>query len=313
MPRREFDLDEILGERYVRHYMRFIGGTQQQFYVDEDPEEPWTWKATQVRPPDEREGTVVERVGDGPDLCSSSYALDTLPGFVWDVCGYYRRLRVSWWATRRQLRLAYIDRGGHQGTGDARLAYALRQLLSDVIRPLYDRASPLRPFILDQDTAEAIKRAAALEAARRTARLGQAVNVDRVLEEFGFRQMKTEDAPPPADRLPPDTALPARPLGWSLRGWGTQWSWYIMDMADEDEDPATGWYLEYWRIMEVWQRALREELADQGVIMKFAVGLCKGSGHKLWPLSDGARIVFLGRETPPTREAARKAVTEMLS
>jgi hypothetical protein len=309
MPRREFDLDELLGERYVRHYLRFIQGPQEKVFVQEDPKEPWTWRATHERPPDERPGTMVERVGTGPDRCSSSYAIEPLPGFVWDVCGYYRILQAPWWATRSQLQRAYARLGGNMGQGSARMTYALRQLTDPVIRRLYDLAGPLRPFILDQDTAEAIKRAAAREAARRSLLYGQAVSMGRILEEQGLRQSRREDAPPPEQRMRQE----GRPLGWSMRGWGSQWSWFIMDMADEDEDPATGWYLEYWRIMEVWQRTMREELADRGVVIMFGVGLCKGSGYKLWPLTDGARIVFLGRESPPTRRLAREAVIEMLS
>jgi hypothetical protein len=302
--RRDFNLDELLGERYVKHYLRFIDGAGSKFYVAPDPDMPGEYTRYSYRVAEDDE--QIERRGSGPDTCSSSFGLATLPGFVWDVCGYYRRLGVDPSATRRQLRLAYLH---HGGLDDQRMTYALTQLLNPAVRRAYDLASPLVPFLLDQETNERLKAAAAREAARRTARAGHMVDTDAVLGDWGYRQRATrEDAMPSYGRArDEDEALPGLPLGASLDPWGMQWSWYVLDDPELASGLHPGW-------LAAWQRELRLELHNRGYQVSFAVGVMgDASFFRIWRMTDGVCIVFLSREQEPVPGLARKAVDQMIT
>ena len=308
---REFNLDEILGPEYVRHYLRFIHGAGETFYVGPDrpkPDKPWreTIPPSRTDSTDDRPRSDIEHIGYGPDLCSTSVALDIVPGFVWDVCGYYRRLGLGthWWATRPEILAAGQARGAlHR----PRLLYALNQLLSRKVRRSYDRAVPTEPWLLDQETNDGLKAAAAMAAARHNAAHGGAMSSDDVLAEWGLKQRSTREEAMAGQAPDAMTPLPGQPLGYSVRGWIGQWSYYIMGEADWDlTETETG------EMLAVWQRMIREELADRGEVTRFAVGLCRGTWLKLWPLSGGECIVFLGRDQQLTSRAVRQAADRIL-
>lgn len=310
--RDEFNLDELLGERYVRHYLRFIRDSASPFYMAPDPSRPepegenfWRRSTRKLYDTDDD----IERHGDGPDNCSSSFALDTLPGFVWDVCGYYRLLGAHPQMTRRQLRLAYLR---HGGLNSRRKTYALKQLLDERVKKLYDRHDPLTPFLLDQDTADAIKRAAALTAMRRTAKAGRPVSAGDVLTDWGMRQNTTrEDAkrayeqmgmPDPQGKYGPESSA----LGATLTGWEYQWSWYVLD----DPRILDGFDYSY---LATWQHLIRVVLDMHGRTARFAVGVKPGDGYRVWRMSGGMCIVFLGRDQEADLlHLARKAVDEVM-
>ena len=307
--RDEFNLDELLGERYVRHYLRFIRDTADPFYMAPDPVDPEEsfWRRSTRRVLDAEDGP--ERHGTGPDDCSSSFALDRLPGFVWDVCGYYRRLGAHPQMTRRQLRLAYLRNGG---LTSRRKTYALKQLLDERVKKLYDRHDPLTPFLIDQDTADAIKRAAALTAMRRTAKAGRPVSVGTVLTDWGMRQNASREEarrayeqmgmPDPQGKYGPEST----PLGGSLTGWEYQWSWYVLD------DPRILEGFDY-AYLQTWQHLIRVVLDMHGRRARFAVGVKPGDGYRVWRMSSGMCIVFLGRDQEAELlSLARKAVDEVM-
>jgi len=300
-----FNLDELLGEAHVRHYLRFIDSGARDFYVAPSAPHSDRYVTVESAPADTNQ---VERRGWGPDTCSSSFALAVQPQFVWDVCSYYRRLHVPFWATRRQLRLAYIRRGG---PFSPRLTYAFKQLLDPVVRAAYDAATPLRPFFLDADTQEAVKRAAALEAARRTAEQGIPATVEEVLEERGIRQRRESlrdamrEGRPPQELPEDDRPLDGLPLGSSISPWERQWSWFA-------RGKSIGWLAPVSRLEE-WQRLLRRELAAREITISFAVGFCPGFRWYAWRPREGTGIVFLGLDAVPDEVLAMQAVADYLS
>jgi hypothetical protein len=318
---RPFNLDEILGEKDVAHYLKFITPTQDNIfgreapgvqsshlgeirYDDEQdaPGQHWRWRID--TPEDD-----IERRGFGAADCSSSFALATQPEFVWDVCEYYRLLGVTPWATRLELRKGFLARRG--GT-KPRLAYALKQLLNPFIRRMYDQAVPTQPFYLDKDTQEALKRKAILEAARESFLTGEEVTQEEVLARWGLKHNKPGEEQPdeelvPGRKLPEATSQPlgdeSHSLGSTIGPWALRWSWYAWHQSAGSE------YL-HWdpKPLENWQRLIRAELSRRGLSMRFAVGLHQGYGWKLFRTSEGACIVFLARDEYPTEDLAAQAV-----
>jgi hypothetical protein len=319
---RPFNLDEILGEKDVAHYMRFITPSPDNIFgreapaiqsshlgeirydgSDQDsPYQHWRWRIDTT-------DADIERRGHGATECSSSFALAAQPEFVWDVCEYYRLLGVTPWATRRELRRGFIRRGGPD---KSRLAYALKQLLNPFIRHAYDMAVPTEPFYLDKDTQEALKRKAVLEAARESYLSGREVTQDEVLARWGMTHNQPGQEQPDEDlvtrrELPAATSEPlgdeSHALGSTIGPWALKWSWYAWHQSEADT------YL-HWdpRPLEAWQRLIRAELAARGLSMRFAVGLHSGSGQKTFRMSDGTCIVFLARGEYPDEDLAAQAV-----
>lgn len=201
------------------------------------------------------------RKGAGPVECSPSQGLARIPGIVWDVCGYYRRLGVSPGASAAELRLAYLERDPVQE--DVSLHYALTQLLDPLVRRAYDAQGLGELFLGDRDVCVAIERRAALEASRRSAaaaRLGRhAVSLAEVLAGLGLE--KLPDRQEARARLAPD-------LPWAPEGaWELSWGYYRQGNG-EMPDPA---------ILETWQLMLCRELSALGVTAPFAVGVCSGA------------------------------------
>jgi hypothetical protein len=312
--RRPFNLDELLGEKDVRHYLKFIEGANRSFVVNpgslEEAEDegrvPPEWEASGGgvwTKPGIPAGREIVRVGFGPDSCSPSGELRVQPEVVWDVCGYYRRLGAHWSATRRQLVSCYLGRAGaRQDTGDTRaLTYALAQLLDPEIRAAYDRAPLGSLFLLDQPTQEMLKAAAALAAARRAYETGEVVTAEDVLEEQGLRlQPKSarEEAMAAAEEPDPESAESRYVLGSSpaLR-WQRQWSWY--------EEPGT---LQSAGVLEEWQALLIGAFREENLIVSFAVGFSSDGSVKVILAECPRPLLCLLDNGPPTAGKARDAI-----
>lgn len=194
---------------------------------------------------------------------STSQELVPWPLVVWDVNGYYHALGVGFLATRRQLLLAYLAKGGQE---NERLTYVFAQLLNPRIRRRYD-ACPLGSFFMDKYIAEEIEARARVIALAR--RVSEAVTVDDVLREWGFddEKMNAEGGEEGVD-------IPTNPRNDE-------------GVAEEEHDtwPYT-FYL--WRsislshadqvsVMREWQEHLVEACQQRGVKTSFGVGLMKAS------------------------------------
>lgn len=294
----DLNLDELLGEPYVRHYLRLVDSGSAEFYVS--GEAPVRFGSLPDLP-DTGPGVLH---GTGPDSCSASFALAVQPEFVWDVCGYYRRLGVPWWATRRELRIAYTRR---RGADSVRLTNAFRVLVNALLRQSYDLASPLRPFLADPETEAAIKRAA-WDEARRRGLTGTPDEIDAVLAEQGYKRAPDQplagrgDAMREQEKAQPGHDDASTALGASLSPWERRWSWYTTDGVTVSDTGR----------LEEWQALLRREFAARGVSESFAVGFCAGSHVKSWHAEGGGGIVFLGSHAEPTDQLAVSAVIQYL-
>lgn len=190
------------------------------------------------------------KVGGGVVTVSSSKELETYPSLCWDVNGYYRELGVHWKATRRQLMEAYRDSGGPQSE---RLTYIFRQLLQPDIRKEYDLMPPGSVF-LDEYVQQEIFRNAKQEAARRT-QGGVLTSPERVLEDWGFSLATDEpDELDTSGDLWEDLPELEEEEGWP-------YSYYQLGTACQDTET-----------MVYWQQLLIDGFADQGMVVRFAVG-----------------------------------------
>lgn len=322
-------LDEALGERYVKHYVKILSSSNEQFAAMQlaaavqapppgDTDAHWyAWQEPRagIRVID---GQVLVREGAGPEECSSSQALALRPEIIWDVCGYYRRLGFHWTefrqVTPRRLRLRYLRLDPRQEDHD--LFYALEQLLDPVVRRAYDQMPLGGLFLGDRNVRAVLERLAALEASRRNAEAAddpwsEETDQGRVLREWGFQKAGV-NAAEARERLreeysaePMGTAGGA--LGITMSGWDRDWSYYRLldpydDLADTPDLAA----------LEAWQAFLCSVLSAHGRIERFSVGVWPGSGPKLWRDSKGSCIFFMGNERP-TQSTASEAVEGYLA
>jgi hypothetical protein len=295
----DLQLDELLGERYVQHYLRILRSANSAFWVTPDPEAPDRWTTTVTRPPEVVREALIDLRGGGPAACSSSTALQPWPSHSWDVRGYYARLGVPWTATRAELRDAYAAAGGPE---DEHLTYAFKQLINDRIRQAYD-AVPLDGDWLDDEGREALRREAAREAARRTERSGHAVDYVSVLTERGYimaARGSTDASGRVMDEEPPQDADPASALGSTISEWETRWGWYMMEGATLPRRPG--------EVLGPWQQMLIEAFSAADLQVQFAVGFFAGKHFRLWRTSSNLCIVFLANNEPPTPTLATEAV-----
>lgn len=307
-------LDEALGERYVRHYTKILRSSPEEFRAmqlgmalpapgdDGDPAWPPGGPREREAPPGWR--MTVE--GDGPEQASSCQELEPSPTYIWDVCGYYRRLGVGWSATNRQLREAYLTLDPRQT--DEQLHYALMQLLSPVIRRAYDRMPLGGLFMGDRDVQEMLRRQASLEASRRNAASDgwePETSQGEVLKEWGLQDgLSPEEA---RERLRGGSlGSEAGTLGSTLPQWDRHWSWFrmsdlhgIMDLPS----PAD---------LEQWQAMIAAACTRLGARMTFAVGIWPGHAPRSWQDSNKCCIFFIGNEQQ-TQELANEAVRRVVA
>ena len=312
------DLGDYLTAEEVRHYERFLGQGTLTIFVHPDPRQSWQWTATTVstgQPQAFRYAAIAAvqelpvddtlvPAGRGPDAASSSQALARSPGICWDVCGYYRRLRLPWTATKKQIRNALFRSKATIGAGRAHLIYAAKQLLNEGIRARYDRMPLGGVFLEDKDVQDRIKRAAHRAASAMAARGFSHVTPESVLGEWGFSvtprggpqgEGRGRQAPPPAPPPQPGWLFPP------ASEWLGTWSWYREPQADD----AFGLRSEQ---LETWQLLLIRAFAARGAVARFAVGLCAGPGFRIRPAPDQGTLVVLLGDSGPSPELAAAAV-----
>jgi hypothetical protein len=315
----EFNLGDYLNPDEIRHYERFLGTGTLTAFIHPRADEPWKWTATVVNgaaPARERYQAVAAiqelpttdayliRSGHGPDTASSCQELARFPEIVWDVCGYYKRLGLHWRATKRQIREAVMASRATIGTGDPRLIYAAKQLLSDDVRARYDRVPLGGLFLEDAETEQYLKKAASRAASAMAARGYPQMTPEDVLGSWGFAV--TPRGGPEGEgqeRLAPSRLPPPR-LGaqWAaMVPWVTRWSWY----RDLEVYDVLG--LRTARL-EAWQLLLVREFGARGIRARFAVGLCSLDRFSVQPTPDQSTLVMLLGEGEPSPELAAAAV-----
>lgn len=176
---------------------------------------------------------------------TTSVTVEPYRPVVWDVNRYYRDLGVHHWATKAQLREAYIARGGPESP---RLTYVLKQLLNDEIRARYD-ATPVGSVFFDAEVEAEVRRRIAEEV--RQSRLAPADDAQPLVEvdlthlinrEFSLdkRSCSGEDG----------RTLPEGRWGWYR--WGTA---------------VSGRYR-----LDEWRGLLAKAFSDRGITRRLAVG-----------------------------------------
>lgn len=305
-------LDELLGERYVRHYTQILGSSNEEFAAMQlamappaasGQDAPWREAPSSVT----ADGWFLVPQGAPEREASSCTDVAVMPQACWDVCGYYRRLGVHWRASRKDIRLAYLARDPAKKSEP--LHYALTQLLDPVIRRAYDLMPLGGLFLGDRDVREMIERAAAMEASRRTSMMdpGEMTAQGEVLTEWGFDKGVPEEEA--RERLAGTFRSGEAPdeLGSSLEGWERRWGWYRL--ADPYDDPFGG------RVdaeaLERWQALIAAALSEAGERVSFSVGTWPGRGTRHWRDGNKSCIFFTGGQV--TRQAAQEAVRAYLA
>ena len=326
-------LDELLGERCVRHYTRILSGSSDQFaamqlsMAAQAPEAaagqdaPWREPRRGVITDD---GWLLSPEGARDRRASSCTELAVQPMACWDVCGYYRRLGVGWRATKKEIAQAQLRID--PGRNDGRVSYAVAQLLDPVIRRAYDLMPLGGLFMGDREVRETIERAAAREAAARNAAayaadpeayaeaMEAATDQGEVLREWGFDKggVSAEEA---RERLGEAFRHGSSPdeLGSTLGSWEVNWGWYRMtDPYDEDPwdgTPASALAA----LLERWQAKIARAFSALGEHAEFAVGTWPGRAPKNWRDSNEGCMVFFIGTGQQTQQAASEAVKGYLA
>jgi hypothetical protein len=326
-------LDELLGERYVRHYTRILSSSSQEFAamqlsmaVEAPPEGErgaYSWREPR-RGVLTDDGWLLSPEGASDRRASSCTDLAVQPMACWDVCGYYRRIGVSWRATKKEIAQAQLKID--PGRDDEQVSYAVSQLLDPVIRRAYDLVPLGGLFMGDRDVREMIERAAARAASARNAAahaadpegyaesMETATDQGRILREWGFDKdgVSAEEA---RERLGEAfrRGSSSDELGSTLSSWDVNWGWYRMtDPYDEDpwDGARPGAVAE---ALEQWQAMIARAFSGLGRHAEFAVGIWTGHEPKNWRDSNESCIVFFIGTGQPTQQAARKAVEGYLA
>lgn len=241
----------------------------------------------------------------GDPFCSSSKVLATTGLQVcYDANGYYRKLGVHWKATRKQLREAYQEINGQD---DAYATYVIKQLLNKDTRAAYD-ATPLGEVFLDEYVADALKQKAIQEAARRTREGTAYVSPEDVLGQWGFdlKEDATEsliqdgETPDDQDR----DALRRMDDGSAVQyigGW--DFGYYLWRSTCMDRER-----------LGHWQELIVDALAEQGNVVRFAVGFCGRQPHSfvIGLVSGSGYVVYLNDRTTADPEVASRAAAGLL-
>jgi hypothetical protein len=306
-------LDELLGERYVKHYTGILSSSSEQFRamqlaaaVEAPPEDAGTaWYAWQEPDPAGRmvDGRFLLREGTGPDDAVSTQVLARYPAVIWDVCHYYRNLCFDWREWRsigpKQIRERYLTLDPRQEIEE--LFYAATQLLDPLIRRAYD-AQPLGGLFLgDRGVRQRLEQLAAREASRMTAEARlhdpdgweEPVRQEDILRGWGLDKsgVSPEDA---RERLASSV------LGSTLEGsWERAWSFWVLAEAGQRADALGGF-------LEAWQQLISAALSEAGATVRFAVGYAPGITRPVsWQDSNEPCIFFTGDDLPDRAQADR--------
>lgn len=265
-------------------------------YVGEVPD----WARTPSQRPGE--GPEPAPVGAGPLDCSTSRQI-AVPGrlFAWDPNRYYRDLGIPWpyvHATRKDLRLAYLDR---QGEKSRRLTYCIKQLLNSEIRAEYDALPLGEEYLNDAYVQDRIKKMAALKAQEHTQR-GAYTTAEQILDQWGLVHH------------PPGEETPAGVLDIN-HDQGFDWL-----QQQHGEPLASGWEYSFylWQTTETntdllarWQAALIAEI-DPDISPTLSVGLLGNSAESFSVRRVGDRwVVFLHHEAQVIPSLVASATTTL--
>jgi hypothetical protein len=280
----DVDLEEALGP-HLRHYVTLMvagaQGTRNQVLALGGSPSP--------------HGTLLRQAPGRPARASACGALALLPEWSWDACGYYVSLGVRWTATKGEIRRAYIAACARPGgqEQDEYLTYVVAQLSDPAVRRAYDMTPLGGVFLRDKYVAARIKRAAAAEASRRTAR-GEDTATGDVLDEMGLR----EEPPAPQDGSPggPPTSSPAPPAA----RWAARWGYYLLSGPQGPPRPDAA-------LLEAWQGMVAAALRERGIAVAFAVGQAHpGAPIVLRDIKEAC--IFLTTQEGASPEKAREAV-----
>lgn len=306
-------LDELLGERYVRHYTRILESSSDEFAAMQlamavqpadlsEPVPSWAY-GRQERGTVTPDGWLVAAEGGPCREASPCQDLALLPEVCWDVCGYYRVLGVHWKASKKEIVQAQLRID--PGRDDPEISYASSQLLDPVIRRAYDLTPLGGLFMGDRRTCERIEQAAAMEASRQNAEAWlageKATSQGQVLKGWGYD--KGVSAGEARERLAGQFrhGSGSDGLGSSLPAWERYWGWYRMsDPYDDVPGPDIA-------LLEQWQAIVARAFRACGSREMFAVGTWAGHGVRMWRDSNQCCIVFIGKGIV-TQELATRAV-----
>lgn len=304
-------LDELLGERAVRHYTAILGSSSSEFAAMQLTMGDMAPEAGHHAQPAWREdagGWTLIR--EGAFQVTASSCQDVATWTCWDVCGYYGRLGIRWHAgvwrtTSQELRVAYLE----VNTADKSepIRYALMQLRDQVIRRAYDMMPFGGLFLGDRTVREMIERAAAREAARQAGAAHAAgeepPGQERVLRDWGFQKegVSAEEARERLSQFRQGEADDE--LGSSIGRWERSWGWYRLCLTGEPS-----WAGDAASRLEQWQAMVAGALGRRGIRMEFAVGAWPGSKPRTWRNGNESCIIFLMGNGRPTPEMADEAV-----
>jgi len=232
--------------------------------------------------------------GDVAEFSTSGALLLRRP-HVWDTNGYYRHLGVDPYASKIELRKAYMARGGPRST---RLTYILKQLLQDDVRAAYD-ATPIGSIFFDDEIAQAVRRRVAQETSER-----------RLDHSFLETPQEGEEEVEMAHLMGRAFSLIDRD---SRRGEDDtrlqRWAWYEWKVT------STPYSL---GLVAEWRNLLVAVAQDCGLAVRLSVGVfdwpqAPEEGRQVFVTPVGYRLVaFLHQAHKPTEHNAVEALHQLL-
>lgn len=265
------------------------GNTREDIFVG-DPEE---WVAQRSPQFAEAVRPKPRAIEAGPMEFTTCVGLEPWPTIVWDVNGYYRDLGVSYRATRKELRDAYIRLEGHKSK---RLTYVLGQLLNPSIRAAYDATQPGSVFF-DRYMAEYVQDQMFKD---QVEDFGRILTFDERVEQEMMQVDLTQYMDKPFD---PNQSIDKAITGEHDRSKRWRWGYYLWDTDNYDTE----------RLRE-WQGLLIEALARREAVLKLSVGLVGGSMVEPMRVEAvGYRVVvFLGEAEQPLPQWAELAADRVV-
>lgn len=210
---------------------------------------------------------------------------------IYDVNGYYRELGFDWpykGITRKDLREAFY---AHDGEGDERLTYCLKQLLDKEVRARYDTHPPGWPMD-DLYSWRLVERLAADWASERSSESGEMVSARDYLASLGLR-------PPDQTESEEGEEVPELVQSFLASVW--PYGYYLLHSRRYDD--AT---------LSEWQRIIISACANEGLSLQLALGYV-GRTERSWAIYnfDNDLVIFLNENQQPTNEVAQEIATEL--
>jgi hypothetical protein len=239
---------------------------------------------------------------NGPEsVFSTCQDIVRWPSYVFDVNGYYATLGVPWWATKKEIVAAYIDKVGVlQDEGDrVRLTYIFKVLQDPERRAKYD-AVPLGAIFNDPFVQESIRLHDAWEASQKL--LKGEVTFDELMD------MQTALDEDDAD-VDDDVLNRSRQDGLTAQNQmigGGQWRWSYYTLDSQCDDHA---------VLSRWQALLVRYISRKKKGVRIAVGFIGvGVTPSLYEVHEVGKhtVVFISDKSVPTRRLAKKAASAVV-